>query len=202
MSEKERTNPFEGLDLKNRYESLKLSGYNDDVLPIKYFDNEYVINRKSGIITLSGSTTFADSSAIIAITNLLLYSKENPVNSNVFVPIHQIKQASGHTQSFTNHALKPFAKAFDGKLNQLIESANKLGFTPIKTSDAGFLAYAFSCIPVQFLFWDGDDEFPAQANILFDENVTDFIKVESILGIAMDGVKKLVGCHLDIEQIQ
>ena len=37
---------------------------------------------------------------------------------------------------------------------------------------------------MRVLFWDADDEFPAQANLLFDKNATDFIHVESVVTIA------------------
>ena len=50
---------------------------------------------------------------------------------------------------------------------------------------------AFACIPVTFLFWDGDDEFPAQGNILFDASATDFIHVESVVTLASVGLQKL-----------
>ena len=33
-------------------------------------------------------------------------------------------------------------------------------------------------------FWDGDEEFPAQVNLLFDRNATDLIHVESVVTIA------------------
>ena len=47
------------------------------------------------------------------------------------------------------------------------------------------------CMPVKFLFWEGDDEFQAQGNLLFDASATDFIHVESIVTIAAVGLEKL-----------
>ncbi len=52
---------------------------------------------------------------------------------------------------------------------------------------------AFPCIPLQFIFWDGDDEFPAQANILFDKNITDFTHEETVVLIAEEGVDRFLG---------
>lgn len=59
---------------------------------------------------------------------------------------------------------------------------------------------AFECIPVRFLFWDGDDEFPAQGNVLFDASATDFIHGESVVTIAaigLDRIAKFAGVPLD-----
>ena len=58
-------------------------------------------------------------------------------------------------------------------------------------SDVGYQVEAFQCIPVRFHFWDGDDEFPPQANLLFDASATDFIHVESIVTIASEGIRRL-----------
>ena len=41
------------------------------------------------------------------------------------------------------------------------------------------------------LFWDRDDEFEAQGNILFDYSATDFNHVESAVSIADSGIKRL-----------
>ena len=44
---------------------------------------------------------------------------------------------------------------------------------------------------MQYLFWDGDDEFSAQANILYDYSVTDYIHVESTVSLATEGILRL-----------
>ena len=41
------------------------------------------------------------------------------------------------------------------------------------------------------VFWDGDDEFKAQANILFDADITDFLHEETVVCIGADLVKRL-----------
>ena len=44
---------------------------------------------------------------------------------------------------------------------------------------------------MQYLFWDKDDEFEAQGNILFDYSVTDYIHVESTVSLAIEGIMRL-----------
>ena len=44
---------------------------------------------------------------------------------------------------------------------------------------------------MRVLFWDGDEEFSAQCNLLFDRSATDFIHVESLVSIASEALKHL-----------
>ena len=60
-----------------------------------------------------------------------------------------------------------------------------------RLTNSSFLLPAFACIPVKLMFWDGDDEFPAQANILFDKSATDFNHIESIVTIATEMLYQL-----------
>ena len=46
-------------------------------------------------------------------------------------------------------------------------------------------------MPMRFFFWERDEEFEAQGNILFDYSATDFNHVESAVSIADSGIKRL-----------
>ena len=94
----------------------------------------------------------------------------------------------------------PFGRTFNGYKEQLEQAFCKLQGRKIPQSDVGYELNAFACMPVKFLFWEGDDEFQAQGNLLFDASATDFIHVESIVTIAAVGLEKLAkeaGVSLD-----
>ena len=74
------------------------------------------------------------------------------------------------------------------KLKAALES---LGGRKLPSGDVGYEIDVFPCIPVQVLFWEGDEEFPAQCNLLFDKSATDFIHVESIVTIASEILRHL-----------
>ncbi|HIX58746.1 MAG TPA: DUF3786 domain-containing protein, partial [Candidatus Blautia gallistercoris] len=83
------------------------------------------------------------------------------------------------------------AATFSGHMPELEQALIRMGGEKIPYSDVGYQVKAFECIPARFLFWEGDDEFPAQANMLFDASATDFIHGESIVSIAMIGLDML-----------
>jgi hypothetical protein len=46
-------------------------------------------------------------------------------------------------------------------------------------ADVGFMFDVFPFLPVIFQFWDGDDEFAARINFLFDKNTMDYLHFET-----------------------
>lgn len=50
----------------------------------------------------------------------------------------------------------------------------KLNGTELPQGDVGYQINAFACEPMRFYFWDRDEEFEAQGNILFDYSATDY----------------------------
>ena len=182
------------FDYKERYEALGLPGYSEGVfLPIECFGRLYEIDRRDGTIRdVLQPERKPHFYTAMAIYHLFYFSKERPVNSGRFVPFREVKRCAPFDPAFKKLILRPFARAFEGKKELLIETGEKLGYKRIKYSDAGFEAKAFECMPVQILFWDGDEEFPAQANILFDENIIDFTHEETVVVIGEAAVRSLV----------
>lgn len=185
------------VDFKERYSALGLEGYNEKNLPISYFCQEYEIDRSDFNIYYVGDRyKEVDVFTKFAIYHLFYFSKETPVNSGIFVPLYEIKPAAPFYKAFNETVILPFAAGFNGRKKDLVKAISSLGFIPIPESDAGFEAAAFSCFPIRYLFWEGDDEFPAQANILFDKNVLEFTHEETIITMASDGVKLLINSLL------
>lgn len=180
-------------DFKKKYEQLGLTGYTEEkMLPITFYGMDYWINRENGGIYKAGKEGKAGFDTAMSIYSLFFHSVESPRNTGIWVPFRDVKRAAPFTKAFKRTILEPFSAAFEGKLDKLLEAGEMLGFERISHSDAGFQAMAFSCMPVQFLFWDGDEEFPAQANILFDSEITDYIHEETVVLIAGEGTKRLM----------
>ena len=55
----------------------------------------------------------------------------------------------------------------------------------------GYVLPVFPFLNIAVLFWDKDEEFEAQGNILFDYSATDYNHVESAVSTAEMGVRRL-----------
>jgi hypothetical protein len=179
--------------LARPYQALGLPGYTAGDLPIRYYGQEYRLRRSDHVIYLAEAPEArVDFTTGMAIYHLFHFSKQTPKNCGRFIPFRDVKRAGPFEKAFIKTTLEPFARAFNGRTDRMISACEKLGFTRLPVSDAGFEAAAFECMPIRFLFWDGDDEFGAQANILFDENITDFTHEETVVTIADDGARRIM----------
>lgn len=175
-------------ELQKKLSELRREG---EYLTIRHFGRKYGIRMEDGaILALEGSQPVF-SNTKLDIYTLLWYSRPGACQSGEWVTFGQLKNARPFAPAFQKGTIQAYAATFSGHCEELRAAYRALGGRQIPHSDAGFEIEAFECIPMRYLFWDGDDEFPAQANILFDKNVVDFIHVESTVTIAMEGLYRL-----------
>lgn len=162
-----------------------------DYLTIRHFGKKYGINRKTGELIAFDTAEQVSLNTKLNIYTLLWYCSPQAGRVGEWVPFRQLKDASPFGPAFQKGVVDALAATFSRHMDRFAEACLKLGARDISMADAGFELDAFSCIPMRVLFWEGDDEFPAQANILFDKNAVSFIHVESIVTIASEGLCRL-----------
>ena len=182
---------FLQMNLQELKEKIPGLREDEESLRITYFGEEYCIGKKDGSIKRLTGTEEIPRERRMNIYNLFWYSKREAGFQDRWGPFRNVKNASPFAPAFEAHVLKPFAMTFSGHLELLHQAAQRLGGKPLPQGDAGYQVDSFACIPMRFLFWDADDEFPAQGNILFDYSVTDYIHVESTVSLAVDGLWRL-----------
>lgn len=162
-----------------------------DYLTLSYYNRKHGIHRRTGEIVSFESTEPLSYLARMNIYTLLWFCRDFASFRGEWLPFCNMKDASPFGPAFQRTVTDVFARTFSGHPEELALAFQKLGGQKLSHSDVGYQVHAFPWIPVQFLFWDGDDEFPAQANILFDKGAVDFIHVESLVSIASEGLALL-----------
>lgn len=157
----------------------------------------YLLGRKLGIQKTTGEIEAMEDDRPVGNTTklnvytLLGYCKEYASLTGRWVPFRDLRGASPFAPAFQKGVLEPLAATFAGHAEELEQACIRLGGTKLELGDVGYELKSFDCIPVRIFFWDEDEEFSAQANILFDYSATDFIHVESTVSIAMEALYRL-----------
>ena len=127
----------------------------------------------------------------MAIYHLLHYTKDLPVISGKWVPSHTIDGVVSRNPAVKDPLLTPFALKYTGKLEELEHACLAAGGRKLTSGDAAYEFEAFPWLHLKLVFWDADEDFPAQVQILVDQCVTDFVHYETVGCIISDLLEKL-----------
>lgn len=163
-----------------------------EYITLRHFDRKYGIHVKTGEIRALEDEQPVSCTTKLNIYTYIWYAKEGAALTGNWVPFSGLRDARPFVPAFQKGVIAAFAETFSGYGKKLRDAAEKMGGILLPYGDVGFQLAGFACIPVQYLFWEGDEDFPAQANILFDYASTDFIHVESVVTIASEGLVRLI----------
>lgn len=158
----------------------------EEFLYIIYFSKRFRIDRKNGFITEDGKSPGFDT--VMNIYNTFYYSAAHPVASGNLVAFRQVKRVYPFEAAYRRTIIFRLQELFAGKTEELRKACEALGGTLLPQGDVGYVLPVFPFLNIAVLFWDKDEEFEAQANMLFDSNITDFLHEENVVGVAADAV--------------
>jgi hypothetical protein len=168
--------------------------YDKTQIHIPLFNHPFTINRHTANIT--SPLSYKNNECYIEkllILHHLYFHKPDAKNSQNMVPFRNIRECADFEIAYQKTTITPFTTYFNKKPQLLKKQAIAIGGQINSHGDVSFTINAFPLIPLQFIFWDSDEELPANTNILFDKNIAQFIHPESIPVLANFGTKLLMG---------
>ena len=158
----------------------------EEFLYIIYFSKRFRIDRKNGFITEDGKSPGFDT--VMNIYNTFYYSAAHPVASGNLVAFRQVKRVYPFEAAYRRTIIFRLQELFAGKTEELRKACEALGGTLLPQGDVGYVLPVFPFLNIAVLFWDKDEEFEAQANMLFDSEITEFMHEENVVCVAADAV--------------
>lgn len=79
---------------------------------------------------------------------------------------------------------REYALKFSADTEGFATACKALGGRPFPVGDFAFTIDTFDFLPVTIQLWEGDDEFPAQLSLLWDESTLDYLKYETVWFVA------------------
>lgn len=108
------------------------------------------------------------------------------------ITYRQIPDGHFYFQAFLKRARDPFVSFFGANGRLFRKCAASMGATPVANGDYGMEFKIFPRISAQLILWEGDDEFPPDATILFDETIQKQLPVEDIAVLSGTLVYRLI----------
>jgi hypothetical protein len=104
----------------------------------------------------------------------------------------QVKDGANYFSTFEKRSTMPFINSFGEETDSLIKVSKSLGFEEFNQGDVGIKINAFPFVPIYFIIWKGDEEFPPSGNILFDSSIENNLSAEDIAVLCQQIVIELI----------
>jgi hypothetical protein len=127
----------------------------------------------------------------ILILHYILRCTGEPL-SGINIDFRQAPEGSFYWSAFVARAKKPLLETFGQDLDFYLAVARQAGGQPVELGDAAARFMAFPLVPVTHVLWRGDEEFPPDASILFDETISRHLPTEDIAALAGASVYRLM----------
>ena len=83
-----------------------------------------------------------------------------------------------YIKPYTGRVLTRAAFTFGTRIDAFRKAAEKMGALPVKHGDAGYQFALVGGYQMQILVWEGDDEFPPNAQVLYSDNFAEGFAAE------------------------
>jgi len=93
---------------------------------------------------------------------------------------------------FARRVTEPLVRKFGKSAKWFKEIGKKLGGESVEVGDASFILHAFPFIPLEYVLWEGDEEFPPSVQLLFDACVDHYLSLEDIVVLGQMSTGRLI----------
>ena len=188
---------WEDLAKKDPYQVAEIlhvtyiSGQKQFVLP--YFNETYIVDRTDRSICRETDGTPPELSDAILMLHYLTYFETTIIPEDHWVSLKDIPNGGAlFYPAFHKKAIIELIDTFGSAPSLLGDCASRIGGEADSFGDVSFTFQAFPLIPLCVVVWEGEDDIPPNATILFDPSVTHLLHIESIIMLGEQLADKLI----------
>lgn len=169
------------------------------------FNKEYLISYPEGRIVLKDGKEkdlSIDVNTMLLLKMLMLSYLYRATNSGLtgkWVPLRELEGIGHAYEGFARLGIDKLAKFFESNRELFLEAGFKLGGEKVEVGDVGIKINILPNVPMIFGLWTADDEFPADASILYDCSAVKELHVEDLAGLCSVAASEIVRTAKSIE---
>ena len=173
---------IKGMDLEERAKKAGADyqkGEEGEKITIHFFSEPYSIQFPQ-IEFYSPSKKVVSLVTRILLLHYLFRADGNPLTGK-WVAYKDIPGGLLYAGVFARRVTEPLQRKFGKSAKSFKKTGIKSGGEPAEVGDASFILHAFPYVPLQYVLWEGDEEFPPSVQLLFDASVDHYLSLEDIV---------------------
>ncbi len=162
----------------------------EDRLALRCAGRDYVVTYPDGTV-LDAAGAPADVSVAILLLLYLLEATGVPERGE-WISFEQLPGGPGYLASFRGRVVQPILKTFGPAPERLLSAARALDGEPLALGDVAVRIPALPRVPIAYVLWRGDEEFPPGVSVVFDGSVEGYLDAEVLTALAELVTRRLV----------
>ncbi|OGO24038.1 MAG: hypothetical protein A2Z28_07560 [Chloroflexi bacterium RBG_16_51_9] len=147
---------------------------------IKYLNQPFTLSVPDGEITpMSDAADPLTPRDKLIMLHYFITAKGSPLAGKPLT-FRELPEGIVYQPTFAKRTIQPLLDNFGKEPDTLLLFSQSLGGYKADYGDTAITINAFSRVPITFVVWQGDDEFPSRGNVLFDASITDYLPTEDI----------------------
>jgi hypothetical protein len=155
---------------------------------LSFFWREYVVSGDDFTVRRAG-TGDEMPSFIQSIILTYLVTADGTTPSGHWIGFRELPEGMFYVQAFEGYSGKRLVRELPGGIEAFRRAAESLGGEPLPLGGAGYTFTVLPRVRLGLAYWEGDEEFPSQARVLFEDSAAHYLPTD---GLAILG-SQLVG---------
>ena len=157
---------------------------------VRAWGGNYGVYPRQQVIKPLENTAEPHSYFCVFLVNYLLAAKEK---SSTGTWISEKDLVGGVTFFRGPHKIPTdlISEAYGNDVDALKQKCLQLGGSPLDMADCSFSFDIVGSIKIALLYWQGDEDFPAEAKLLIDSSVTDSLRLDVVFGLLCDACVRI-----------
>ncbi len=188
---------FLTYDQKKLIEKLKMKADTQYLYPT-LFSKEYRVSRTAGDMERREEKGWVEANSfeeVMTLLDLICDSREDRFISGRWRNMRDFGLM--FHQNLLEDRKDPWASLFQEHPDQFREACESLGGEAMPNGDIAYSIEVFDGLPVMLQLWFGDEEFPPNLRLLWDENALMYLRYETMYfakGLLLKTIKEKMDC--------
>ena len=154
-------------------------------LAVKFLADEYSVDiKQKKVISLSCNVPAKDFLTILILHYLRRKEQGLPQVIGKWLTFREFSGIEGYFDAFRKRSIEPVIRKYSANPAGLFKALERLPAKKAEGADAAIIVQAFEAVPALIKVWKADEEFGADANILFDANIREIFCIEDMVVLA------------------
>lgn len=160
---------------------------------IRLWDVSYTVNPHDRWIKATGTAPGNSATSQFDLFIIYILLNGRPVSlANEWISEKDIPGGAAFFRGPHTLPTESLTRRFGNDIGAFTAACKALAGRPMGMADAAFFFNITPYIPVAALYWNGDDDFPPEARLLFDRSISTILPLDIIFCLALETCARII----------